>query len=337
MVLIALLMCAPEVKAASSEQVELGRALFGSAGLSRDGSVSCQSCHHPDHAYADIQARSIGLSNKQGTRNAPSLVDVAQRPLLFWDGRRTRLSEAVLDPLVNPVEMGWPSLNELEAKLQADPQWPARFRKAFPEAQAKPTSNQIASALVAFLATLKSEDNPFDRARQQQTPLPALAEQGKALFQGSAQCGQCHSLDGKASFTDEAFHHSGINDPSQQAGLPQLAKTVMDVALTGNALAARLLSDPQWSALGRFAVSHRPADIGAFRTPSLRNVAVTAPYMHDGSIATLEEAVDHEIYYRGLNTGRPINLTVQERRALIAFLRSLTDMQYATASSGTKP
>ena len=158
------------------------------------------------------------------------------------------------------------------------------------------------------------------------------------MFSGVAQCSECHRIDADATrFSDDSYHHSGIGAATQSKTLSQLSQAVMTANLDASQLGPKLLTDSAWSALGRFAVSHQPADIGAFRTPSLRNVAVTAPYMHDGSIATLSEAVDHEIYYRGFSRGRPINLSIAERQALCAFLTSLTDAEYrdsATAYDG---
>jgi cytochrome c peroxidase len=153
--------------------------------------------------------------------------------------------------------------------------------------------------------------------------LTAQAREGLIFFQGKAECASCHRLtDGR--FTDSQFHHSGIGLIDIDGNLGQLASVALRRKLDVTTMGSAVGEDAKLSALGRFLVSHQAEDIGAFRTPSLRNVAVTAPYMHDGSIATLEQAVDVEIYYRGLSTGRPISLTVEERKDLLAFLQSLT-------------
>jgi cytochrome c peroxidase len=234
-----------------------------------------------------------------------------------------------LDPLTNPAEMGWPSLSELREKLRTNVQAMRQFKTAFPQDKIWATDDQMSKALVAFLGTLKTGDSEFDKASAKREPLPPEAELGRRLFTGIAQCSQCHTIDESNSrFTDEKFHHSGIGNASQLEALPKLAFTVTQTHLNESQLGPKVLTDREWSLLGRFVVSLHPEDIGAFRTPSLRNVAVTAPYMHDGSIATLAEAVDHEVYYRGFSSGRPINLSDVERRALVAFLKTLTNSEY---------
>jgi cytochrome c peroxidase len=163
-----------------------------------------------------------------------------------------------------------------------------------------------------------------------------MTNDGRQLFV-QAGCGGCHVVSQTGiPTTDGQYHHSGIGDATQSSQLPQLVQDVLSENLDASALGPRVLTNAQWSDLGRFVVSHRPADIGAFRTPSLRNVAVTAPYMHDGSIVTLEAAVDHEIYYRGFSSGHPINLTQAERNAIVAFLESLTDAHIDAAKTQSR-
>jgi cytochrome c peroxidase len=306
--------------------VELGQTLFGSAALSVDRTASCQSCHDPAHAFADPRPRSIGVGGKTGTRNAPSLIDIASDSNFFWDGRRTKLEDAVVDPLTNPVELGWPSMEDAVQRLQEEPGLSVRFHAAFPNEPAKITSSQVQRALTAFVASLSGGNSVFDRSQASHTSLPRNAEEGRKLFEGIAECSTCHTSTGApARFSDGAFHHSGIGDATRSDHLPELAQAVARDNLSAGLLGPKVLTDLDWSSLGRFAVSHQPTDIGAFRTPSLRNVAVTAPYMHDGSIPTLDQAVDHEIYYRGFSRGKPINLSLAERQAIVAFLETLTD------------
>jgi cytochrome c peroxidase len=273
------------------------------------------------------------MDGRRGARNAPSLVGVADRTIFFWDGRRDRLDAVVLDPLTHPAEMGWSDLSDLSHKLQGRPSILRRFKRAFPSTEPLATGDQISQALVAFLKTLKTGRSKFDQAQAHQGSLSSEAEFGMKLFVGVAQCSQCHTLEkANSTFTDDQFHHSSIGNISQSEDLPSLVKDITDANVQKSQLGHKVLLDLKWSALGRFVASLRPVDIGAFRTPSLRNVAVTAPYMHDGSIATLREAVDHEIYYRGFSSGRPINLSAPERRALVAFLEALTDEEYANST-----
>ena len=303
---------------------ELGRALFIDKRLSRDGRVACSSCHNPAHAYADSRPHAIGVDEKVGTRNAPSLVGVGNETAFFWDGRRTRLEEVVLDPLTNPVELGMPSVDSTLDQLRREPVILAKFQKAFP-GEATPTKDQVSMALAHFVRSLDSNAsrNP---GQQRPNPLSPMAEHGRRLFEGIAGCAECHPSTGKpVPLSDGLFHDSGIGRVAGSPELPNWVQQVIHENLNADTLGPKVLSDEHWSALGRFTVTHRPADIGAFRTPSLRNVALTAPYLHDGSVATLAEAVDHEIYYHSLRRGRPVNLSQTERQAIVAFLETLTD------------
>ena len=309
-------------------RAELGKRLFTYAALSRDGKVSCQTCHDPAHAYSTTHSKAIGVDGKLGTRNAPSLIGIANDASFFWDGRRSRLENAVVDPFTNSVELGLSSQDEVVRRLRSDPTMVEAFEAAFPT---DPINfEHVQDALARFVRTLTSGTSAYDRAHSGGPPLSPQARQGETLFTGAAGCSACHALDGAPPrFSDGQYHHSGI-DPAATERLPELAQAVVHENRNAASLGPKVLTDPDWSALGRFVVSHNPADIGAFRTPSLRNVAVTGPYMHDGSIATLREAVDHEVYYRGFSTGHPANLTDEERQTLVAFLESLTDAAYAS-------
>ena len=310
-------------------QVELGRTLFADVSLSHDGRTSCQSCHNPAHAYADSHPRSMGTDGRVGTRNAPSLVGIGNDTTFFWDGRRTKLEDVVIDPFTNPVELGLPSVGDVIARLRLEPNVMGKFRAAFPTAPDVPSIAQVSFALAAFVRSLDTGTSAFDQMRTQQHALSAEADRGRRLFDGIAGCSSCHAMANEAAtFSDGQYHHSGIGAATQSVTLPELTKSVVAASLDATALGPKVLTDADWSALGRFTVTHKPADIGAFRTPSLRNVAMTAPYMHDGSIATLSAAVDHEIYYRGFSSGHPTNLTQTERQAIVAFLETLTDVDH---------
>jgi cytochrome c peroxidase len=301
----------------------LGRKLFFDARLSRDGSVSCSSCHQPAHAFTDGRKVSVGVGKRIGTRNTPSLLNVFDGEPLFWDGRRDRLEVAVLDPLTNPVEMGQPDLDTLTRRISERPDYQSAIASAFPGTR-RPSGAQLGAAIAAFIRSLPQQRSAYDRyAAGQHDALAFDAADGLRLFDGKAGCSGCHRMDA-ARFTDGQFHHSGVGLRGVDSHLGELTTQAMQRDLQGSALGNDVAQHAERSALGRFMVSHNAVDVGAFRTPSLRNVAATAPYMHDGSIGTLEEAVDTEIYYRGLSTGRPIALTVEERRHLLAFLRSLT-------------
>ena len=304
----------------------LGQQLFADIALSRDGKTSCATCHDPSNAYAGTKSRAVGSDGVVGTRNAPSLIGVGDDDAFFWDGRRTDLEEAVLDPFTNPTELRLATFEAVVQRLQHQPLVISEYYSAFGGGNKTPTREQVGFALANFVRSLKTGSSAFDLARQGKETLSPEAEHGRRLFEGVAGCSECHVVAGNAPrFSDGLYHHSGIGNATTSERLPELAREVINASLDANALGPRVLSDEDWSSLGRFAVSLQPADIGAFRTPSLRNVDRTAPYMHDGSIETLSEAIDHEIYYRGFSTGHSTNITSAERRALLVFLQSLTD------------
>jgi cytochrome c peroxidase len=307
------------------EKVALGRALFDDKRLSVDGSVSCSTCHQPDRAFTDGRSLAQGVRQQNGTRNAPTLINSAYLTSLFWDGRRGSLEEQAADPLVNPVEHGLDSHDEVLARVRADAAYVAGFRAAFDVAPGSIRLEHVVKALAAFQRTLVAGDSPFDRYRYGGNP-SALSDaqiRGLGLFAGRAGCTACHTI-GKedALLTDNAFHSIGIGQGRAQSRLAD--RTTRLVRLSPAERDRGITSDPEVAELGRFAVTLKPVDIGRFRTPTLRNVALTAPYMHDGSVPTLGEAVEREVYYRGLESGRPLILTPEEKADLVAFLEALT-------------
>ncbi len=283
----------PENNAPTQERVELGRRLFFDRALSVDRTISCSSCHRPEHLFADDKPVSPGVYSRRGHRNTPSLLNTAYRRHLTWDGRSSTLEEQVLKPIQDPVEMDL-SLDSLVARLDAD----ARYRAAFALAFDAPVSTDgIARALAAYARTLRSGDAPVDRFRAGEiSALSPEARAGHRLFVGKARCSVCH---GGVMLADEEFHNTGV--------------------------AMRSRSDDS----GRYSRTGQSADLHAFRTASLRNVALTAPYMHDGSFATLEEVID--FYDQGGGPDpqrdvelRPLRLSAAEKLSLVAFLHSLT-------------
>ena len=307
------------------EKVALGRALFDDQRLSADGKVSCATCHQPEHAFADGRTLAQGARQRSGTRNTPTLLNSAYLTSLFWDGRRGTLEEQAADPLINPVEHGLGNHGELLALVRADARYAASFRAAFGVAPESIAMEHVVKALAAFQRTLVAGDSPFDRYRYGGDPSALTSAQfrGLTLFAGRANCTSCHTIgEESALLTDNEFHTIGIGRERAQARLAE--RTTRLVRLTPAERDRSITSDPEVAELGRFAVTLKPVDIGRFRTPSLRNVARTAPYMHDGSVSTLVEAVDREAYYRGFESGRPLVLTPQEKADLVAFLEALT-------------
>lgn len=311
-------------------QVALGERLFMDPHLSRDGRVSCASCHRPDRAFTDGRPVSVGIGGQAGTRNAPSLLDASVMTHFFWDGRESALGTVVLQPFTNPVEMGLDSKATLLQRLSAQPTYRSDFGVAFPDDDFAIRAEQVATALTAYLNSLQGRHSAYDRYRAgAKKVLTSDQQAGVALFAGPAGCADCHRLDGnRVSLTDHQFHHLGVGDESI---VGHVAGLLERLPAASENMGSAVLSDADIAGLGRFAVTRKPADLAAFRTPSLRNVAVTPPYMHNGDVPTLEAAVEHEIYYRSLSKGQPLSLTVDERRQLIAFLRTLTGEQPAAA------
>jgi cytochrome c peroxidase len=303
-----------------SESVALGRQLFYDTRLSADGKTSCASCHMPDRAFTDGRAVSIGAFGRTGTRNAPTLIGLAEYKRFFWDGRNSSLEDAVLQPLINPSEMGNTSFEPVLEAISGASEYTARLGNTISEAD-------LAKPLVAYLKSLATS------TPRSATQLPIQASSklshdisvGLQLFRGKAQCSSCHHFDERDhSLTDNEFHHASVGFERIAGNVRATQDRLEATKEAGTPVATIILNDSEISELGRFAVSSKPRDLGAFRTPSLKNVANTAPYMHDGSIDTLEDAIHHELYYRGLANGQPIELTIEEQQQLAAFLRSLS-------------
>ncbi|MGO1002301.1 cytochrome-c peroxidase [Lysobacter sp. CA196] len=307
---------AADPAAADARWASLGERLFNDKSLSSDGRISCASCHRPGQAFTDALATSVGAHGRTGTRNAPSLLDVAELPHFFWDGRESNLETVVLQPLTNPVEMGLASTEDLVGRLERAPQYAEAFKPL-----GGVSAEAAAKALAAYLRTLRSGDSAYDRfIAGDRNALGPDEQAGLALFTGKAACNECHVLQTpRARLTDDRFHHLGVNDDAIAGKVATLIPRIADRTRLGQIV----LTETDVAGLGHFVASRQPADLAAFRTPSLRNVALTAPYMHDGSVATLEQAVEQEIYYRGLNKGKPLSITVEERRQLTTLLRSL--------------
>lgn len=310
-----------------AQRIALGKQLFNDPSLSADGSVRCASCHIPEKAYANGRATAVGVYGRVGTRNTPSLfsVEIAKEGVFFWDGRRTSLEQAVLDPLTNPVEMGLRDQTQLTQRIAQNNAYRAAFAQAFPEHGRHLTPADVGTALAAYVRSLPPTESAFDLyLHGDHTALNPRALLGLTLFQGKAGCAECHRLEGSPPvLTDHVYHRTGVGLDGITANLPALTEGVIARSLQGSAIGDRIAMHADEAQLGRFNVTLEPADIGLFRTPSLRGVAHTAPYMHDGSVPTLEDAIDREVYYRSLQAGRPLNLSVEERLDLAEFLRSL--------------
>ena len=283
----------PEDNPLTPEKVALGRRLFFDPILSRDHTLACASCHDPRRAFVDGLPIAEGVRGRRGTRNAPVLVNRAYGKTQFWDGRAKSLEEQALQPIQNPKEFDM-SLEEVIARLENHSDYPALFQAAF---RRDVNAEDLGRALASYVRTILSGDAPIDRYMNgEPEALSEQVRQGLRLFRGKANCTACHL---SPNFTDEQFHNTGV------------------------AWRDGKLLDP-----GRFVVTGKEEDRGAFKTPTLRNIARTAPYMHDGSLATLEEVI--EFYDQGGNANpyldpelRPLHLTAEKKQALLAFLTAL--------------
>jgi cytochrome c peroxidase len=307
----------------------LGEMLFSDPRLSADGRVACATCHQPERGFADGRPQAIGFAGQRGTRNTPSLLDVGRQRSLFWDGRRAALEDQALDPLLNEREHGLRDEAELLARLRGDGRYAGLFAAAFGVPVGQATARQVGEALAAYERTLVSVPAPVDRFLDgDRGALSEAARRGWVIFDQAAHCTRCHPATARpgepALFTDHGFHALGVGLRRIERALPQLTQRLVALRAAGRPLGREVLLDADLAELGRFAVTLDPRDLGAFKTPGLRNVARTAPYMHDGSVATLADAVDLEVYQRGATDARPLILTPAERADLIVFLEALT-------------
>jgi cytochrome c peroxidase len=274
-------------------RVQLGRKLFFDPILSIDNTVACVSCHQPKHGFTSGTARARGLAGKPTTRRAPTLFNRAFGTAFFWDGRTGSLEDQALRPIADPDEMG-SSVADALKRLQADKGYQAAFAAAFSDGV---TATNLGKALASFERVLLRGDSVVDRFRRkgEHGALTPEERHGLWLYESKGRCWRCHS---GANFTDEQYHNTGVS----------WGKEPLD--------------------LGRFTVTKQEADRGKFKTPTLRGVVLTGPYMHDGSLATLEDVV--EFYNRGGTANpnldpllAPLGLTKDEVRDLVAFLKAL--------------
>ncbi|HUG13566.1 MAG TPA: cytochrome c peroxidase [Thermomicrobiales bacterium] len=284
----------------TSARVRLGRWLFYDKRLSADGTIACATCHRPEHAYSEPTAVSTGIRGQKGGRKAPSFINQAWTlfPHFFWDGRAASLEEQALGPVANPIEMG-NTHEAMVAIITRTSEYAPYFREAFGTPAI--TKERVANAIADYERTRMSGNSAWDRWRKNRDETAVLADvkKGHELFFGKAACNQCHL---GQNFTDSLFHNIGVG---------------------WNPKTNRFADD------GRYLVTNIDSDRGAFKTPTLRDVTIHAPYMHDGSIKTLREVV--ELYNRGGLKNpfldpklQPLNLARDEIDALVKFMEALT-------------
>jgi cytochrome c peroxidase len=280
------------------EKVELGKQLYFDPRLSCDDSVSCASCHDPKKGWSNSAPFATGVRNQVGGRSAPTIINAAYSDLQFWDGRAHQLEGQALGPIQNPIEMDH-KLEECVVKLNKIKGYREQFQKVF---GTDVTPENMAKAIAAFERTVLSGNAPYDKFKAgDQKALSAAAQRGMKLFFGKGHCSACHA---GGNFSDGSFHNIGVG---MKAAKPDL---------------------------GRYEVTKVEGDKGTFKTPTLREVARHAPYMHDGSLKTLEDVVDH--YDKGGIANPqldeeifPLKLTSQEKADLVTFMKEgLSSSEY---------
>lgn len=283
-------------------EVELGRKLFFDPLLSKDSTVSCASCHKPEFAFADTLPFSLGVEDQLGTRNTPSSMNMLSRPYFFYDGRAASIEEQVLMPIHNPIEMDL-SISELVIRLN-NSSYQAAFQAIY---ATNPDSSTLGTALAAFVSSLESPgDSPFDEwMKGNASAMTPEQIRGREIFNEKAKCFDCHF---GPDFTGDEFRNIGLFNASDTLG-----------------------------DIGRFEQTQDSSDLGKLKVPGLRNIAITAPYMHNGMFNTLEEVVDYydnptQFVQGAINTDTlvqaPLNLSQEEKDCLIQFLHALTDSTY---------
>ncbi len=319
----------------TAQLAALGDKLFDDKRLSVDDTVACKTCHDPTKGFTDHRgnsATSAGVQDKHGQRNAPTILNAMFQASQFWDGRSPTLEEQAKLPILNPVEMGQKTPEDVVAKVAKIPEYSDAFKSLFGR---DPTYDDIAAAIAAFERTKYSGNAPFDRflAGNPQA-ISDQAQRGWALFQGKGRCSSCHAFNVVSPlFSDQKFHNIGI--AAHVKNFSELARNALGILKSGDTKQIdELALQTSYSELGRFLVTKNPADIGAFKSETLRNIGVTAPYMHDGSLATLFDVLDH--YNKGgvpnpfLDGGmQRLALSEAEIDDLVAFLFTLTDDRFA--------
>jgi len=312
----------------TAEKIELGRLLFNDRRFSANGSISCASCHHLDQAFTDGLPVAVGLNGQAGTRNAPTVINAAFFETLFVDGRANSLETQALGPFVNPIEHGLTTHQAIVDVVQQDSAYKKAFNSVFAVQSDQITISHVTKAIASYERTLIAGNSPFDRYLfgKEHAALSDSAVQGLGIFKRKGNCLTCHEISwNNALFTDNRFYNIGVGFKQLLPVLEEFIAAVKE----GKNPDDFPLTAVQRSELGRFNVTKNLADIGKFKTPTLRNVALTAPYMHDGSIKTLEEVIEH--YDQGGDKNRfidtkifPLHLTQQEKAELVEFMKALT-------------
>jgi len=325
----------PPASTPTPGRVALGEKLFFDSRLSGDGTVACATCHDPARAFTDGRPVSVGIHGGVGQRNAPTVLNALYNKTQFWDGRVNTLEQQAALPITNPFEMGSASIGDAVSKIAEEKDYQTQFMQAFGRGV---NEQDMLRAISAYERTLFSFDSPFDHfIAGDANAIDDSAKRGWELFNSKARCNLCHALSDKQRdvtvFTDNDFHNIGIGILRHRVGpLAQQAEHELAQGNLPDVDKAAITSD--LSVLGRFLLTKKQSDIAAFKTPDLRNVLVTGPYFHDGSMQTLWDALDHYNKGDGISDPwldedmQPLALTESEIDDLVALLVSLKSPQY---------
>jgi cytochrome c peroxidase len=315
--------------------VALGEKLFFDSRLSGDDTVACATCHDPARAFTDGRPVSVGIHGRVGQRNAPTVLNALYNKTQFWDGRVNTLEQQAALPITNPFEMGSASIGEAVGKIAGDTDYQNQFMLAFGRGV---NEQDMLRAIATYERTLSSFDSPFDHfIAGDSNAINDAAKRGWKLFNTKARCNLCHALTDKQQdvtvFTDNDFHNIGIGIIRHRV-VPLAQQTERELARGDlQAIDAAAITS-ETSVLGRFLITKTQNDIASFKTPDIRNILVTGPYFHDGSMQTLWDIVDHYNKGDGVTDPwldediQPLALTEPEIDDLVAFLASLTSPQY---------
>tara|TARA_B110001454_G_scaffold124375_1_gene116055 strand:+ start:35857 stop:36993 length:1137 start_codon:yes stop_codon:yes gene_type:complete len=328
----------------TKEKVILGERLYNDVRFSSTGKVSCATCHDSKKGFTDNLRVSKGINNLSGTRNAPTVLNSAFNTSQFWDGRSPSLEDQAQHPMTNPVEMGLPNHEPVMKIVREEKKYQDQFKSAFGIEAKDIQLNHVLMAIATFERTQIDGNSKFDRWYYggEEKILSAQEKNGFAVFIGNGRCVSCHAVEStSALFTDNKFHNIGVGiNKLSKSDQEAIGQEFLKSDYSNEAVDVKVLTNPKTSEVGRLAVSKKLYDMGNFKTPTLRNISLTAPYMHDGSLKTLDEVVEH--YNRGgassdkevvndfISGGiRPLNLTSTEKRDLVAFLKTLTSARNA--------
>ena len=325
------------------EKIALGDKLFHDKRFSTTGEVNCATCHEREKAFTDHLAVSEGVNKLTGTRNSPTVINAAYMTTQFLDGREPSLEEQAAQPFINPVEMGFENHDAILEIVRSDPDYVDLFKKAFGKTGDRVTMKEVKQAIAAFERTIIAGDSPFDRYQfgGDKTAMSDAAVRGLEVFIGQGRCVSCHVIEQtQALFTNNRFHNIGVAFLKLADKEDEVIRAFLKSKQEGASVDIEVLTNEQTSELGRFAITEELQDMGAFKTSTLRNIDKTAPYMHDGSIQTLEDVVT--FYNNGgrlvetdplspyLDGGmRPLHLTEEQQADLVEFMKALTSPEFA--------